>query len=151
MKVEPWVEIGPLINRALWLARRSLAPAAAARKLTVGQAVTLVALVRAEEEGVVLTPATLAERLGIERSAVSVVLSRLVRARWVTTDSTEGDRRSRELSLTESGRALASEMDTRIRDVWRRSLGDASPAEVQAFVSMLRSIQERLESEIEVR
>lgn len=144
--VEPWVEIGPLINRALWLARRSLAPAAAGRKLTVAQAVTLVALVRAEEEDTVLTPASLAERLGIERSAVSVVLARLVRARWVATVTVEADHRSRTLSLTQSGRALASEMDARIREVWRRSLGDATPEEVERFVQTLRSMREALEA-----
>lgn len=144
--VEPWSDISPLLNHTAWLARRALGPAAARYKITVPQAVALVALLRASAEGETLRPALLAERLGVERSVVSVVVARLVRSRWVVGSVDELDRRSHTLSLTAEGHRIASEMDEQVREIWRASMVGLPEGEPERFVKTLEHMAERLDA-----
>lgn len=139
-------DIGPMINQALWLARTSLSAAASAHRVSVPQAIALVAIRRACDDGQRIGPADLAARLGQERSAVSVVLAKLVRMRLVVAHTSEEDRRHKTIELTDKGLSVASEMDEMIRDVWCDALSVADDAEAEVFLRVLRRMVESLRS-----
>lgn len=78
------------------------------RTLYEGKASQQRILIILNETGTI-TQKDLTERLGIQPGSASEILAKLERAGWILRTQNEGDRRTTDLSLTDSGRKLAVE------------------------------------------
>lgn len=88
----------------------------------------------------------LAERLGLEPTAVVRVLRDMEANRLVVRDRQPKDTRNRLVRLTDEGRSLASKIAEIARDCDREILRDFDAAALVSFAARLAAIRERIEA-----
>jgi len=91
-------------------------------------------------EGECSNQATIAQRLGIDRTVMTYLVDDLERARLVTRRPDPADRRSRQVVLSAKGEQVLSSTSARIRDVERGVLGGLSDDEADLFRSLLARV-----------
>ena len=69
-------------------------------------------------------------------------LSQLEEQALITRHSSESDKRTRIVSLTEQGRRLLTQMEKRILDVRNQVLQDVSPQDLELLSTLLEKIAE---------
>ncbi|BCY09172.1 MarR family winged helix-turn-helix transcriptional regulator [Actinoplanes sp. L3-i22] len=105
-------------------------------------AVAIVEIINAEGRGQPLTPARLAERIGLTTGATSILLNRLEQAGHVVRTREHSDRRIVTLRSTPGIHAAATEFYEPLSRLLGATLGDYSPAELartESIVSRIRS------------
>lgn len=87
-----------------------------------------------------ITQRDLTERLGIQPGSASEILSKLEDAGWIKRVQNETDRRTTDVSLTESGRMLAGEVLEQRRKRHEEMFSCLSEEEKQELLSMLEKV-----------
>lgn len=83
-------------------------------------------------------PASIAEIMGIDRSAVSRLVDRLEKKGLVFREADEEDRRSVKITITEPGKMMISYMDQAAQNHQHQLLGALSESESQRFKLLLK-------------
>lgn len=91
------------------------------------------------EEGP-LRMADLAQRLGVEKAALTGLVDRAARRSLVERSSVPGDRRATHVTLTPSGAATVATFHGAVADALDVLLGTLEPAEREAFRRMARTV-----------
>ena len=84
----------------------------------------------------------LACALELELPSLMRTLSQLEEQALITRHSSESDKRTRIVSLTEQGRRLLTQMEKRILDVRNQVLQDVSPQDLELLSTLLEKIAE---------
>lgn len=92
------------------------------------------------DEGACSNQATIALRLGIDRTVMTYLVDDLEKAGLVTRRPDPADRRARQLVLTAKGTKALRALSKRIGDVERDVLGGLSDDEAQVFRSLLARV-----------
>lgn len=87
--------------------------------------------------GVRPNQATIADRLGMDRTVMTHLLDSLEKQQLIKRKPDPSDRRSRHVSLTAKGRKTLSSLSTRVRAAERSVLPDFTAAEVAQFNALL--------------
>ncbi len=85
---------------------------------------------------------TVANAAGLEGPSLVRLLDQLCNAGFVCRTEDAADRRAKSLSLTESGRALASAIEGELMRLRREVLQDIEPADLEATLRVLRAFEE---------
>jgi len=93
-----------------------------------------------------LSQSELADRLGVESTAVVKKVDRLVKAKLVVREMSRTDRRVRQIILTEAGKRLYDSVRTVAAGVGKELLVDIDPKRLALATEFLETLQERLES-----
>jgi MarR family transcriptional regulator, organic hydroperoxide resistance regulator len=115
-------------------------------------AVAIVEIINAEGRGLPLTPARLAERIGLTTGATSILLNRLEKAGHVVRTREHSDRRVVTLRSTPGIHAAATEFYEPLSRLLGTVLGDYSAADLErtdSVVSRLRSTMHTYMSELD--
>lgn len=88
----------------------------------------------------------LAERIGIEAPTLVGILDRMNRDGWVERSPCEGDRRSKNVHLTEQAHSVLETINAEAVAMRRELLGEIPTAELEQCARVLRRIKERAES-----
>ena len=91
-------------------------------------------------EGVCSNQATIALRLGIDRTVMTYLVDDLEKAGMVTRRPDPADRRARQVVLTAKGEKTLSSASARIREVERNVLGALTDDEADVFRSLLARV-----------
>lgn len=83
---------------------------------------------------------SLAQHLGLERTSVAEVLSRLERRELLTRCASEQDRRVRLVKLTRRGRALVQRMSASVARAHERTLAELAPQERRLLTQMMQRL-----------
>ncbi|MDO3384995.1 MarR family transcriptional regulator [Gilvimarinus sp. SDUM040013] len=86
------------------------------------------------------TPAKIAECLGVDRSAITRLLDRLVDKGLVQRQHDDGDRRSVRVYLTPEGKSLAKRVDQLALEHQQRFLSQLPATEVRVFKSHVQKL-----------
>ncbi|WP_287031271.1 MULTISPECIES: MarR family winged helix-turn-helix transcriptional regulator [Pseudomonas] len=84
---------------------------------------------------------TVAHAAGLEGASLVRLLDQLCSAGFVCRSEDAADRRAKSLSLTESGRALASAIEAELTRLRREVLQDVAPADLEATLRVLRAFE----------
>lgn len=90
--------------------------------------------------------ATLASRLGIDRTVMTYLLDDLVKAGLVERRQDPGDRRTKLVVATGHGRTVLDDLDTRFARAEQHILGGLSPAQQSTFRALLASLATHVNS-----
>ncbi|KUL41268.1 MarR family winged helix-turn-helix transcriptional regulator [Actinoplanes awajinensis] len=115
-------------------------------------AVAIVEIISAEGRGEPLTPARLAERIGLTTGATSILLNRLEQAGHVVRTREHSDRRVVTLRSTPGIHAAATAFHEPLSRLLGTVLGDYSPADldrIDSVVSRMRSTMHTYMSELD--
>lgn len=110
------------------------------RGVTVAEWVML----RVLYEELTLAPSELAHRMGMTRGAISKLADRLVVKALVTRSRGKGDRRTQELAITETGRALVPQLAKLADRNDAEFFAHLSPADRSAIMRIMQDIVTRL-------
>ncbi len=108
-------------------------------RLTVPQATVLFLL--KEQDGRMMSE--LGQVLGVDNSAMTGLIDRLEKARFVRREAKREDRRALLIRITAEGREEASKAARIIRGVNEKIKSGMGPAQLKAFTEVLRSILEQ--------
>ncbi len=92
------------------------------------------------DEGVCSNQATIAQRLGIDRTVMTYLVDDLEKAAMVERRPDPADRRARQVILTAKGAEVLGASSARIREVERSVLGGLTDDEAQLFRSLLARV-----------
>lgn len=109
------------------------------RSLYEGKASQKRILIILNEAGTI-TQRDLTERLGIQPGSASEILSKLEKAGWILRTQNEGDRRTTDICLTDSGRELAVEALAQRRKRHEEMFSCLSEDEKQQLLSLLEKV-----------
>lgn len=87
-----------------------------------------------------ITQRDLTERLGIQPGSASEILSKLESAGWILRTENEGDRRTTDVCLTDSGRELAREASLQRKKRHEEMFSCLSQEEKQRLLSLLERV-----------
>lgn len=132
------LEAAVRLSQASALLARAGGRALATWNVTWPQALSL--LVLAEQEGPI-SATRLVEQLGLGRTAMTSVVDRLERNGWVTRRPSPLDRRTADLILTESGRALVSDIQPALRDLAEAFFSAYRPRELERLSNDLNRLR----------
>jgi DNA-binding MarR family transcriptional regulator len=90
-----------------------------------------------------LRPATLAERLGLTRGAISKLARRLGRNLMITQHASAHDGRAQMLAITDGGRVMVRVLASALDETDEEFFGDLDPATRALILSTLREISHR--------
>lgn len=93
-------------------------------------------------ESETITQRDLTERLGIQPGSASEILSKLESAGWILRTQNEADRRTTDISLTDSGRELAAEALAQRKKRHEEMFSCLSEEEKQELLSLLERVCE---------
>ncbi|MFP8966508.1 MarR family winged helix-turn-helix transcriptional regulator [Pokkaliibacter sp. CJK22405] len=93
-----------------------------------------------------LTQAALADEIGVNPGAMARSLDQAESSGWVVRQTSETDRRSKRVYLTELGQEMAAEVEARVAELRETVLGDLPEDEVNLCVKVLRQFDQRLAS-----
>lgn len=88
-----------------------------------------------------ITQRDLTDRLGIQPGSASEILSKLESAGWILRTQNEGDRRTTDICLTDSGRELAEEASEQRKERHEEMFSCLSEEEKQQLLSLLERIR----------
>lgn len=88
-------------------------------------------------EGACSNQATIAQRLGIDRTVMTYLVDDLEQAGMVERRPDPADRRARQVVLTERGESVVADAANRLKDVERSVLGRLTEDEAEVFQSLL--------------
>lgn len=88
-----------------------------------------------------ITQRELTERLGIQPGSASEILSKLERAGWILRTQNEGDRRTTDICLTDSGRELALEALAQRKKRHAEMFSCLSEEEKEQLLSLLERVR----------
>lgn len=88
-------------------------------------------------EGVCRNQATIAQRLGIDRTVMTYLVDDLEKADMVERRPDPADRRARQVVLTALGETVLGQASSRLADIERSVLGALTPAEADMFQQLL--------------
>lgn len=132
--------LGFLLHDASRLLRKRFETRASAYGLSSAQWRLLVRVFK--EEGV--AQARLAELLEIEPISVSRLIDRMEEAGWIERRFDPGDRRVRQIFLTDRSRPIFGEMRAVATDVFDQAMTGLSPEERRATIAHLKTIVSNL-------
>ena len=87
-----------------------------------------------------ITQKDLTNRLGIQPGSASEILSKMERAGWILRTQNEGDRRTTDICLTDSGRKLAEEASVQRKERHEEMFSCLSEEEKQLLLSLLEKV-----------
>lgn len=93
-----------------------------------------------------LSQVELADRMGIAPPTLVKLLDRLEEDGWVNRLPEPGDRRAKRIHLTNRARAMAQRIEAEASRLRQELLAGTTAAERQAFVAMLRHLEQRSEA-----
>lgn len=116
------------------------------RRKVEGRGVTVAewVMLRVLYEDLTLAPSALADRMGMTRGAISKLADRLVAKALVTRRTGKGDRRTQELAITETGRALVPQLAKLADRNDAEFFAHLSPDDRTAMMRIMREIVTRL-------
>lgn len=88
-----------------------------------------------------ITQRDLTDRLGIQPGSASEILSKLESAGWIVRTQNEGDRRTTDICLTDSGRQLAEEASAQRKKRNEEMFSCLSGEEKQQLLSLLERVR----------
>lgn len=88
-------------------------------------------------EGACSNQATIAQRLGIDRTVMTYLVDDLEQAGMVERRPDPADRRARQVVLTERGETVVADASNRLKDIERSVLGRLTEDEAAVFQSLL--------------
>lgn len=88
-------------------------------------------------EGACSNQATIAQRLGIDRTVMTYLVDDLEKAGMVERRPDPADRRARQVVLTARGETVVADASNRLKDIERSVLGRLTEDEAKAFHSLL--------------
>ncbi|MDP1027733.1 MarR family transcriptional regulator [Sphingomonas sp. KR1UV-12] len=132
--------IGYLVRRAHLLGSSALEPMFASEGLTGMQWSALVLIWF--KPGA--TAADLARELGHDKGAMTRLVDQLAERGWITRERVPEDRRCINLSVTETGAAVALRCKHRVVACWNDWLSDWPEAEVETLIVLLQKLRATL-------
>lgn len=133
------LEAAVRLSQASALLARAGGRALASWKVTWPQALSL--LVLAEQDGPI-SATRLVEQLGLGRTAMTSVVDRLERNGWVTRRPSPLDRRTADLILTESGRALVQNIQPSLQNLADAFFAGYRPRELERLSHDLNRLRD---------
>lgn len=142
---EPDCSIGYLARRAFQLSSLGLEPVFAPEGITLTQWSALVSIHFDRGN----TCADLARDLAHDKGATTRIIDTLVERGWVVRARHTDDRRVINLSLTDSGEAVARHCRLRVIECWNEWLRDWSPDDAAELVRLLQKLRDTLQTAVE--
>lgn len=136
----PGGNVAFLLNRARNLVQTPLAAEVHGLHLSPQQAIMVLTVARACDAGSELTPASLADRLGVDRPTLSAMLTKLVRTRWLATSPNPSDGRSRTVHLGSMGAERVDDVRSAANRAIERALSGIPNDELERVAAFLEEI-----------
>jgi len=133
-------DLGYLLNLDAKLLRSHLSAATAPLGLTAQQASVLLAFAGDEP----LRPSVIAERLGVDRPTITVLVDRLERDGWVETEADPDDGRARLVRPSGTGLAVAGPLREAAAEVSAAALSGLSDHEAATLTELLSRLADTL-------
>jgi MarR family transcriptional regulator for hemolysin len=92
------------------------------------------------------TPASIAERLNMDRPTMSGIVNRLLKSQWIETTQNPEDKRSQILRLTDKSREIISVLEGLSDDIVSLALKDFKEEEARVLTKLLQKIMSNLSS-----
>jgi MarR family transcriptional regulator for hemolysin len=92
-----------------------------------------------------MTQRELADRVGVESPTIGRLLDALERQGLIERLPVDGDRRANHIRLTDAAQPMIAEIDQTVRGVRRELLADIPARDLDTCLSVLQTINERLE------
>lgn len=141
---DPDCSIGYLARRAFQLSAAGLEPVFAPEGITLTQWSALVSIHFDRGN----TCAELARDLSHDKGATTRIVDTLVERGWVLRQRHPDDRRVVNLSLTESGEAVARQCRARVIECWNDWLADWPASDSAELVRLLQKLRQTLQAKI---
>ena len=100
-----------------------------------------------KKSGAGATQSALATELEIEGPTLVRLLDNLESLGWIARQAVEGDRRAKQIVLTEEGRRQADEVDLIARDFRGTLFRDIDPEDMATAIKVVRHISANMENE----